>query len=354
MGPAALPLEVWLLVFAHIEDANLLWSTCRGVSRFLRDCVDDFFRRGILRNNTLIDLHYSDFHTRIGPGNGYVHIPMVFDRVADDGRLAVFSQRAYQPIRRIECCHIRGSVRGWVPFVERHCLEMRQAPPIVLGKSPPSQQPPLWETEHARLRNRLTGDAKKAYLLDLRNYTSIGRGDRAPYYIKIFNVVNDTELVGLVVDCQAREVSFDWRKTCAAFFREQEFGTRARNHSYKVERGNRWYLPPLVFSSFDIRDSDRVRARRKRLAPWLAENKQRMSPEIRTWTEQLVSIEKERLRAVLDMKNLQPVPEDAGEDDEVVPERLAEDHLDLLFWPWSDDDHFFVKKPWKPKGCVMQ
>ncbi|KAF2473368.1 uncharacterized protein BDR25DRAFT_302296 [Lindgomyces ingoldianus] len=351
----ALPLDIWLLVFAYADDPNLLWSTCRNVSRFLRDCVDDFFRHGILQN-TFIDLHYSDIHSRPGPLNGYIHIPMVFDRLSDDGLRAVFVQRAYKPIKQMECCYVWGSVRGWVPFIERHCQEMRKALPLILGKSQPSQEPPLWEREHARLRNWLDADGKKTYLLQLRNLTSIGRGDRPPHFIKVVDEVNDTELVDLVVDCESREVSFDWRQTYSAFFREQEFMNRALNRG-KKQKKKRTYSEDIVAVTnvflFDHLNTKMARAREKRLQAWTAKNKHRMSTEVRQWTEQSVGIEKERLRRALCFDNLQPVPEDrdVNEDIEIVPERLADDHPDLLFWPWSDDNGFFVRQP--RKSCVI-
>jgi hypothetical protein len=106
----SLPLAIWLLVFEHVDDINHLWSTCRSVSRFWRARVDSFFRYSVLRN-TFVDLHYSDIHTCRGPLNSYIHIPMVFDRMSDNGTHAVLKQRVY---KHIDGCLQNGSVRGLV------------------------------------------------------------------------------------------------------------------------------------------------------------------------------------------------------------------------------------------------
>jgi hypothetical protein len=329
MTVEALPVDIWLLVFALIDDDCFLWSACRNVSTWLRACVDEFFRHGVMLN-TLVDLYYSDIHTRPGPMHSYVHLPMAFDRFSDDGVRVVFKQRAY---KLIDGVHLKGSLRGWVPFIERYYRETRQAPPAILNKSKPNTKTPMWETEHSKWRSRPDARGTYIYLLNLSNMTSIGQGDRPPFFIRVFDYVNDTELVHLVVDCKQREISFDWRQTCSLFYRELRFTGRATwEHpliKYADRLGafaDRWLLPQFR--------GDRLLARRKRLLPWMEQNQKRVCPEMLLWSEQNVTKEKQSLRLFLRHDNLIPVDEeDSAESEEIVPEKLAVDHPELLWWP---------------------
>lgn len=325
-------------MFEELDNLTFLWSTVRNVSHFLRAYVDEFFRRCVLPN-TFIDLHYSDIHTRHGPVHNYIHVPMVFDRLTDDGSRAVFQQRAY---KKIDQCHLPGSVHGWIPFIERYHNEVLKDKPQVLNRSKPDNAPPLWEREYMRWRQNLFDGRKKSYLLNMGNMTSIARGDRPPFYIKVHGVVNDTDMVHLVIDCKQREISFNWRQTLALFYLEQNFAARAYNNP-----GKRVYDKDLErVAGRYFRNQNRynhaLRARQKRLLTWTAKNKQRMSPEVRLWTEHRVDAEKVRLQRSLNHKNLTPVSETANDEDEIVPNQLADDHADLMFWPWVDDDGFFV------------
>ncbi|KAF2244500.1 hypothetical protein BU26DRAFT_523147 [Trematosphaeria pertusa] len=350
-----LHLDIWLLVFDELDDITFLWSACRNVSHFLRACVDAFFRHGVLQN-TLIDLHYSDIHTRHGPVNNYIHVPMVFDRFSDDGTRAVFQQREYNEIDSVS--RYKGSVRGWLPFMERYCKETLKPTPKVLHKSKASGAPPLWEREHTHWRNTLSGDRKKSYLTAIRAMTSIGRGDRPPFYIKIHSTVNDTELVDVVVDCSRRELSFNWRRTYSLFFREVDFVARAYN-SFGKKRVYDEDLTAVAMRYFfdQNRKNHNVRARQKRLVTWTIGNKHRMSPEVRLWTEHQVESERVRVERFLRRDNLCEVQEGRGSEEEIVPAKLAEDHPDLLFWPWTDEDGFYTPKKKRPRcgphGCTV-
>jgi hypothetical protein len=127
----SLPLEVWLLVFSEMHGINFLRSTYCNVLRFWRVCVDEFFRYCVL-HNTFIDLHYSDIHTRRGPLNSYIHIPIGFDRISADSTPVVLKLRTY---KQIDGCSQKGSIRDWVPFVERYHEETRRTRPKILHKS---------------------------------------------------------------------------------------------------------------------------------------------------------------------------------------------------------------------------
>ncbi|KAF2687358.1 hypothetical protein K458DRAFT_485581 [Lentithecium fluviatile CBS 122367] len=350
-----LPVDIWLLVFDQLDDLAFLWGICRNISSFFRDCVNRHLRH-VLSQNWLIDLHYSDVHTRDGHRPCGIHVPMVFDRFSVDGARIFFQQRAYKDLSDR---YYKGSVRGWVPFIERYCEETLKPPPRVLHKSEPSDGAPLWEQMHAHWRNALSGDAKTLYLSDLRGMISIGRGDQPPYYLRIFDTINDTELVDLEIDCKTREISFDWRETYALFFREQDYVARARPSNRKDR------VHDVDLAGVDIRNSyhrrkdhdPRIRARRKRLAPWVAKNKHRLSTEMRWWTEDDVYSGENFIGRMLSHDKLCKIEEgtDAAEAEEIVPARLADDHADLLMWPWGDENRSFVprRRSCSSKDCVI-
>ncbi|KAF2016182.1 hypothetical protein BU24DRAFT_409321 [Aaosphaeria arxii CBS 175.79] len=335
----SLPIDIWLLVFAQVDDDLFLWSTCRNVSQFLRDCVDEFFAHRVLPG-VLIDLFYSDIHTISGPEYHYVHVPMVFDRLERHGLRAVFQQRAYNKLPR---CRMTGSLHGWVPFIERYCEEVHRQRPIIHNKSSSDAGRPLWEQEHEYLRNTLLIGEKDDYLLNVGDMTGIARGDRPPFYIKIWDIVDDTDLVGLTIDCERREISFNWRKTLNLFCRQQlwigpinDFSAQHRVYDKELDAVASLYMDQdLIFTRSG-------RARQKRLRPWTVKNKHRMSPEVRLWTARRIDNEKNRLKQYLTHSNLLPLPEDIDDLEERVPQSLAQDHPDLLFWPWIDSDTYFI------------
>ncbi|KAJ4305181.1 hypothetical protein N0V90_000712 [Kalmusia sp. IMI 367209] len=337
-----LPLDIWLLVCDHLGDLNALWSTLRNVNHAWRACVDAYFRHGILQN-TFVDLLYSDFHTKRGPSYYYIHVPLSFDRFSDDNARLVLKQRAY---KQNDSHSYQGSIRGWVPFIERYCEETRKPKPAIAHNGKPSKDPPLWEREMVHWRNTLSSERKSGYLSSLRDMISIGRGDRPPYYIKVLDDVNDTELVDLRVDCAAREVSFDWRATLTKFFVEQEFVSRAysttgkrRVYDVDLASASRRWFNNMNWNNSHLDHS--IRARQKRLIPWVAKNKRRMSPEMRLWVEHNVDFERIRVQHILNNDNLNEV-EEVEEQEEIVPAKLANDHPDLLVWPWGDENGFYV------------
>jgi hypothetical protein len=375
MTPPPLPVDIWLLVFAQInanhtvlddidaDSLTLLWCIVRNVSPYLRDCIDEYFRHGVLQKS-LIDLSYSNMNHHGGPAFTHLHLPMRFSHLSTEGSRAVFRQMAYSS--HSSGHRHGGSVRGWVPFAERYCQETRKPPPVVhWGKAKSATGPPAWEKEHLGLRNTLAGEDKADYLTALRDHTSIGRGYRPPYYIKIREAVNDTELIGLAIDCEAREISFDWRRTFAMFFREQRFIMLAEAISGK----QRVHDPDLVAAAGRTQDSMHMhdywnsstrRARRKRLQPWVAENRHRMTPEDRLKAEDRVERAKHQVRRNLRCDNLRELtPADfERESEENVPEKCAKDLPSLMQWPWGDDNMYVA--PRKPvqfdcglKRCCM-
>ncbi|KAF2033603.1 hypothetical protein EK21DRAFT_86093 [Setomelanomma holmii] len=261
-------LDVWFIIFDYISDHNTLWSILRNISRHTRICVDEYFRHAVLRH-VVIDLVYSTIHSQPGPYYNYIHVPLRFDRLSDDSTRAVFRQVAF---KERDSNDVDGSIHGWVPFIEQYCNETRQPTPIVTKKSASTKDKPMWEHEDKRWRREYH------YQPRLRDHLSIGRDDRPPYFIKLPSYTQDTELVDLAIDCSAREISFDWRRTLSAFFLEQNFGVLAdrgteqkRIHDPALDAA----VPNVILitrmePSFDNRHLDNYRrARRKRLQPWL-------------------------------------------------------------------------------------
>lgn len=363
MPAPSLPVDLWLIIFECIDAAHdvlddtdadsltVLWCSVRNVSPYLRDCIDEFYRRSVLPSS-LINLSYSNMNHHGGPAFAHLHAPMRFSHLAPDGIRAVFQQCAYRDNgRRIHA----GSVRGWVPFAERWYAEIRKSKPQVVhrGKAKALTQPPAWHKEHLVLRNTLSGEDKTNYLATLRDHTSIGRGYRPPYYLKLREAVNDTELVNLAVDVEAREISFDWRRTFALFFAEQRFvmlaeGGIGKRTVYDADLVAAASRAQATMHMQDHWNSNKRRARRKRLQTWVNDNKHRMTPEDRLKAEDRVEYTKDQVRRNLRRENLRELrlPDFTRELDEIVPEACAEDFPYLLQWPWVHEDTYMT--PRKP------
>lgn len=356
----ALPVDIWLMVLDEF-DIDTLWSTIRNVSQYLRDCVDEFFRRSILPE-TVINLVYSTIHSALAPPYRHMYLPMQFSHFSEDGVHAVFRQVSYKYHNPNESHDVKGSVRGWVPFIERYCKEMKKAAPKLLNKSNSTPDPPRWTTTFP------TSSSRTPHAGMLSQHTSVGRGDRPPYFILISKHVHDTELVDLTVDCAAQTLSFDWRRTFSAFFMEAHFITLAMQAPGRLSLWT--HDKALTTLELDPVAMRRMRgcywpsrriytdawreARRKRLEGWVKTNQTRMSLEHRFMTEGSVNYgrdltmrqfyvsdmsflshfrydePKEQLR-VVDL--LVELNDDDVDMNEVVPERCAKDCRDLMMWP---------------------
>ncbi|KAF1932853.1 uncharacterized protein M421DRAFT_1436 [Didymella exigua CBS 183.55] len=175
MTAPSLPIDIWLIIFEYIDAAydvlddtdadslTVLWCFIRNVAPHLRDCIDEYFCHGVLQN-MLVNLSYSNINRHGGPAFAHLH-----------------------PKPRV---------------VHRGVAAARTGPPA-------------WEKEHLNLRGTLSEGDRMDYLAALRDHTGIGSGYRPPLYLKLREAANDTELVDLVVDIEARELSFDWRRTPA-------------------------------------------------------------------------------------------------------------------------------------------
>lgn len=328
MATPYLPVDIWLIIFAYVDAAldvlddndaeslTFLWCKVRNVSRCLRDCIDEYFHHGVLRS-MLVELNYSNINSYGGPSFAYVHVPMRFSHLSSDGTRAVFLQMAY--ITSVSIRAKAGSVRGWVPFAERYSAETCKPKPQVMrgvmSRSVPG--PPAWEKEHVQLFDTLVGDSRTTYLASLRLHTSIGRGDWPPHYLKIRKAANDTELVDLGIDVDAREISFDWRRTFASFFVERHFVMLAGQAQPSMDMHN--------YRNNSGRRATHERARRRRLQDWFIANKHRMTPEDRLQVESSVRFKKNQARRNLRCKNICELT--AGDiergEKEVVPEQCS-------------------------------
>lgn len=329
MMPPALPVELWLLIFEYLPEHDELWSVVRNVSRYLRIYIDEYFRYAILPN-TLVALQYSTIHSSSVLPFTHLKVPMQFNRLSLDGTRAVYGQVRYKQASD----NNGGSVRGWVPFIERYYREVGKPQPKVLHKSKSTPGRPLWERDH-RQRMKIPAKYRATYLADIRHYTSLGRGDRPPHYIRIGDYTKDTELVDLELDCTAHELSFDWRRTFSAFFVEQHFvicairkdGTPCNpyidTHTPKTQRPNMSHGTCCAVHYIHVRV-----ARRKRLQPWLAANKTRVSDaNLQIAESNYQTFRQDILNNRKDCVAIGPGDVDS---EEMVPENCAGDYPELL------------------------
>ncbi len=349
-----LPVDIWLLVFDVVNDLDLLWSTVRNVSRHLREVVDEFFCYGQIQS-ILIELYYSTINRQGKLPFTYVRLPFRFDSLSEDRSKAIFRQVAYKEQSRSSA---NGSVHGWVPFFERYCEETLQTKPKIMNPGKHSLQVPAWEKDYATLRSTLARPDLKSYFVKLRDHISIGRGDRPPYILRLHDYLHDTELVDCMVNCSTRELSFDWRRTLSALFMEQHFLAHSAHNiaPYKPMYDESLKLVALRMGSqgyiqHSTRDERRVR--RKRLRPWVARNRSRMTDEHRLLTEDRAELETEIVKEYLHKENLRDLKSEDIEEDELVPENLAKDYPGLLLWPWIKDESLSPPSSRRLKCCTV-
>lgn len=163
-----LPIELWLRILSLLDDCNLLWSSCRQVSKSFRHCVDTIFRDDHIRNaKTLITFDVGDEASNASPA--YSEIQLVFDRFSTDGSRAFFTELADT-------------------------------------------------TQDSELQKASTEQWKSIMKKD-----SADRCQDPPYTIAVRRFVNDTDIPQLEIDFEKRAVSFDWRAMYTCFFREEDW-----------------------------------------------------------------------------------------------------------------------------------
>ncbi|KAF2633759.1 hypothetical protein BU25DRAFT_405625 [Macroventuria anomochaeta] len=135
-------------------------------------------------------------------------------------------------------------------------------------------------------------------------------------------------------------------------------GTIGKQRTYNPDVAATASRAQAAMHFHDHWNSNSKRVRRKRLQPWLADNKHRMTPEDRLKAEDRVGRTKDLVRRILRHEKLceLTLTDFTREMGGVVSEKCAEDLPYLLQWPWGHDDMYAT--PIRPlqlrcrsKGC---
>ncbi|GME65408.1 hypothetical protein GTA08_BOTSDO02129 [Neofusicoccum parvum] len=185
-----LPFELWVRIISSVSNSNLipsLWLSCRRVSRLVRAATEEAFLARHLRPRTRV--RFGDLGVTVDRRGrrAYLALALRFARLSKDRARAVFADA----------------------------------------------------TPEERLRDRGVYDALLARWRDaMRLYQGDGNGcrnDLPPYTVAVRQIVNDTELPGLEIDYERREISFDWRAMFDMFFGEEQHAMNL-NYEARVSR----------------------------------------------------------------------------------------------------------------------
>jgi hypothetical protein len=168
----SLPAEVWINIFRYHTDLAHLWIACRRVSSTLRACVEYAFGEHFLK-----DVHI-DYQLEKYNLGGRSKRPEVATTFARRGK-GEHKEIAWFKDDRPEMSTAKG-----------------------MG---------LKAQEQYRKVTRRWEENVKNWKAEMPNYT-----------IWIGDMVNDTELPGLSIDVERREIQVEWRKMLQLFFREYE------------------------------------------------------------------------------------------------------------------------------------
>lgn len=185
----SLPPELWISVLEQHNQPDHLWTTCRRVCSSWRADIPKIFAKKYLQ-----DPRMTCVSTDCGKHeeNSINVIDMRFDRFQDD--------------KKTRCV-----------FVEREDSKARHVKPD-------------WPEDK---RRRYEKHKYNNWVDCVRWYENKANEDEdtnveerrydAPFYqIRVKTMANDTELTGLKIDLEAREVSFEWFGMFDNFFREQD------------------------------------------------------------------------------------------------------------------------------------
>lgn len=170
----SLPPEVWINIFSYCTDLTHLWLACRRVSSTLRACAERAFGEQFLQD-VRIDFQLEKYN--LGGKTQRPEINVVFDRLG------------------------RGKENGIAWYHDTR----EPAPPLAGGRK--TNQKARDEYEKMTCRWRENVHERKAQMPN--------------YIVSIGDLVNDTELPGLHIDIQKREISFRWKEMLSLFFREE-------------------------------------------------------------------------------------------------------------------------------------
>ncbi|KAF2816159.1 uncharacterized protein BDZ99DRAFT_566020 [Mytilinidion resinicola] len=242
------PEEIWLHILSCSRDPNFLWSVCRRVSRSFRSHVDTIFRDKYIKETYIV------FNDSIQARCvRYFRVETTFDRFSEDKTRVFFKDTTEEESDEEED-------EDEDDVFRRHRIRIEN-----------KHVPQKWK------------EAMRWYTgppLGSNNPKELGRVDQPPYMIRVRRDLNDTEIPGLEIDYEKREVSFDWRAMYSMFFREEEYvenkikkmaqqaSVDALNLQAMVESGGMELIDAmqrLVVRVKTSEDDARRDARRKRL-----------------------------------------------------------------------------------------
>jgi hypothetical protein len=171
---AALPAEVWINIFRYHTDLAHLWLTCRRVSPTLRACAE------YASGEYFLDHVHIDFQLEKYNLGGKSKRPEVGTAFARRGK-GVEKEMAWFKDDRPDIPISQANGAGKKALEQYYRITRR------------------WE------------ENVKGCKVEMPNYT-----------IEIGGVVNDTQIPGLSIDINTREIKFKWREMLKLFFREYE------------------------------------------------------------------------------------------------------------------------------------
>ncbi|KAL0261830.1 hypothetical protein SLS55_003262 [Diplodia seriata] len=181
----ALPVELWIRIISCITNSNVIphvWLSCRRVSRCVRAATEEAFLHRHLKPRTHVKFRDLGMVPDSAGWKHYLGLTLEFDRLSEDRTRAVFGNK-----RRID---------------------------------DDDEDEEEEEEQEQVVEDALTARWRAAMKL----YQGDGDGcrfDLSPYTITVRQIVNDTELPGLEVDYEGREMSFDWRGMFDRLFGEE-------------------------------------------------------------------------------------------------------------------------------------
>ncbi|KAK0661396.1 hypothetical protein DIS24_g2656 [Lasiodiplodia hormozganensis] len=181
-----LPIEVWVRIISCISNSNVIphvWLSCRRVSRAVRAATEEAFLHRHLKPRTHIRFRDLGMVRDSGGWKHYLGLTLEFDRLSEDRTRAIFSNK-----NAIEDDDGDGE-------------------------------------EEEEIERALTARWRSAMMLYQGNGDGC-RNDLPPYTIAVRQIVNDTELPGLEIDYEKREMSFDWRAMFDKLFGEEAYAMK--------------------------------------------------------------------------------------------------------------------------------
>ncbi|OJD37370.1 heterogeneous nuclear ribonucleoprotein r [Diplodia corticola] len=186
-----LPVELWVRIISNIAHSNVIphvWLSCRRVSRTVRAAAEEAFLHRHLKPRTHIKFRDLGMVPDSHGWKHYLNLTLEFDRLSEDRKRVVFSNR--RALREEEEEEDEGE-----------------------------------DEEEGRRHEKAVEDAlTERWRAAMRLYQGNGYGcriDLSPYTITVRQIINDTELPGLEIDYEAREMSFDWRAMFDRLFGEE-------------------------------------------------------------------------------------------------------------------------------------